>query len=340
MKALMKVRPGPGGMELRDRPRPEPQPDWVVLRVLGTGICGTDLHIRDGRAPCSPPLILGHEFAGEVVDLGEGVHDWRPGQRVVCEPHAGACGRCTLCHRGLMQHCTHKGAPGIAFDGALADYVAVPAHLLHRVPDTVDDRAAAVCEPTAVAVTAIERVGLQPAESVVVFGPGPVGLLVAMGAAACGASSVAVVGRTSSASRLKVAADLGIDVWNSDDVDVVTRAHDEIGPDGVDVVVDASGGADAIDRGVAMLRRRGRMCAIGLSGTETIAFPWDQAMFQAIDLVFSMSSSYTSWERSLDLLASGAVRAAALTTTFPLSDWETAFDRVEERSVVKALLVP
>ena len=341
MLALVKARSGPGGLQLQEVDRPGPGRGEVVLRVLGTGICGTDLHILEGVHPVPVPLVLGHEFVGEVTQIGPDVDGWSLGDRVVCEPHFGACRECHLCRRGLSQHCKSKGAPGIAVDGALAPYVAAPAWLLHRVPAGLSDLAAAATEPTAVAVSAVERVGIEPGETAVVFGPGPVGLLAAMVARASGAASVTVVGRQSSSSRLRLASALGLSVFEArpqeDLVGALVEAH---GGRGADVVIDATGSSVAISAGLRALRRRGRLCAVGLSGTGTIELPWDEAMFQAVDLYFSMSSSYTSWDRALSLIATGQVAAERLVTSFALADWEAAFAALERREVVKAVLVP
>lgn len=339
MKALVKTQRGEGHVELVDRPEPHARPGWVVLEVIGAGICGTDLHILHDEHPYWPPVTLGHEFAGRIAELGEGVEGWKPGDRVVCEPHAGACGVCHLCRQGLAHLCADKRSPGWGIDGALAPYVAVPAHLLHAVPDAVSDRAAPVCEPTAIAVTALERIGVRPGDDIAVIGPGPVGLLAAMAAQAMGANRVFVVGRSSSNSRLQLARQLDLQVWNSDEIDVVERARDETGGRGIDAVVDTSGAAAAIDAGVSMLTRRGRFCAIGVSGKPTVAFPWDRALFGSLDLQFSFSSAFASWDAALSLLRSGAVQAESLVTVFPLEEWQEAFAAVERRDVVKAQLV-
>lgn len=340
MKALVKTQRGEGHVEFVDVPEPESKAGWVTLEVAGAGICGTDIHILHDEHPYWPPVTLGHEFTGRITEVGAGVEGWEVGDRVVCEPHAGACGVCHLCRRGLAHLCADKRAPGWGIDGALARYVTVPAHLLHAVPDEVSDNAAAVCEPTAISVTALERVGVDPGDKVVVFGPGPIGLIVGMVARAMGADSVAVVGRGSSRYRLEVASRLGLETWNSDELDVIEQARQFTSGRGIDVVVDTSGGAAAIASGVRMLRRRGRFCAVGVTGKEHIEFPWDAALFGAIDLRFSFSSSYTSWDRSLSLMKSGAIDTESIATEFPLERWQEAFRAVESREVVKALLKP
>lgn len=340
MKAVVKTQQADGYVELLNVDEPTPEPGWVVLEVVGVGICGTDIHILHDEHPYWPPVTLGHEFAGRIAEVGPGVEGWRVGERVVCEPHAGACGVCHLCRRGFVQLCADKRSPGWGIDGALARYVAVPAHLLHRVPDEVSDLAAAVCEPTAISVSAIERVGVNPGEAAVVLGPGPIGLIIAMVIRAMGADRVIVVGRSSSRHRLQAGAELGLETWNSEEIDVVEAVRGATGGRGVDFVIDTSGAASAISSGVHMLRKRGRMCAVGVSGRQNMEFPWDEALMRAIDINFSFSSSYTSWNGALSLLRSGAVDVESLTTTFPLEKWEEAFRQLESRDVVKAVITP
>lgn len=340
MKAVVKTQQADGYVELLNVDEPTPEPGWVVLEVVGVGICGTDIHILHDEHPYWPPVTLGHEFAGRIAEVGPGVEGWRVGERVVCEPHAGACGVCHLCRRGFVQLCADKRSPGWGIDGALARYVAVPAHLLHRVPDEVSDLAAAVCEPTAISVSAIERVGVNPGEAAVVLGPGPIGLITAMVIRAMGADRVIVVGRSSSRHRLQAGAELGLETWNSEEIDVVEAVRGATGGRGVDFVIDTSGAASAISSGVHMLRKRGRMCAVGVSGRQNMEFPWDEALMRAIDINFSFSSSYTSWNGALSLLRSGAVDVESLTTTFPLEKWEEAFRQLESRDVVKAVITP
>jgi L-iditol 2-dehydrogenase len=337
--AVVKTERGPGHVALLDVPEPEVRPGWVVLEVSGAGICGTDIHIVEDEHPYWPPVTLGHEFAGRVAEVGDGAEGWAPGDRVVCEPHAGACGTCHLCRRGLVQLCAHKRSPGWGIDGALAPRVAVPAHLLHRVPDEVSDRAAAVCEPTAVCVSAFERMPAGIGETVVVVGPGPIGILAALIARATGAGRVILIGRGSSARRLDVAAGLGLEVWRSDERDVVSDALDATDGRGVDLVVDTSGAGPAIASGVRMLRRRGRMCALGVAAGD-VEFPYADAMHRALDLTFSLSSSPTAWDGALALMRSGAIDVEPLVTSFPLAAWEDAFAALARREVVKAVLTP
>jgi L-iditol 2-dehydrogenase len=340
VKALRKLSSADEHLELVEAAEPKPEPGWVVVEVTYAGICGTDLHITHNSFPSWPPVTLGHEFTGRLAALGAEVDRWPVGTRVVCEPHSLACGRCHLCRRGHAELCAHKRSPGWGIDGGMAERVAVPAHLLHRVPDTVSDLAAALCEPTAIAVTAVERMPVDPGSTVAVFGPGAVGLLAAMVARACGAGQTVVVGRASSRSRLELARKLGFEAWDASQVDVAARALEVTDGRGVDLVLECSGSAAAVAAGIAGLRRRGRLCVLGMSGRPVLDVPWDLAMQRALDVSFSLSSSWSSWDGALALLASGAVDPTPLATVFPLSDWQAAFGAIQARTAVKALLDP
>jgi len=152
MKALVKIARGRGHMELRDVGVPQVASGEVLIRVRACGICGSDLKIQDDQHPNIPPVVVGHEFAGEIAGVGAGVQGWGVGDRVVSEQHVGACGRCRQCLTGNAFACAAKRAPGYFTDGAFAEYIKVPAWLLHRIPEALSFTEAAFTEPTAVAV--------------------------------------------------------------------------------------------------------------------------------------------------------------------------------------------
>jgi L-iditol 2-dehydrogenase len=313
--------------------------------VDACGVCGTDLHILAGEHKNWPPVVLGHEYTGRIAQLGPaddsgGSENWAVGDRVVCEQHTLACGRCFSCRTGAIHLCPHKRSPGWGIDGAFADAVALPAHLLHRVPDAVSARAAAVTEPTAICLTALDRAALRGGESVVVVGPGPVGLLCALLARAQGAGSVLLVGRSSSAARLALAASLGLTTATSDEVDVAALVADSTAGRGADVVLETSGSEQGLDQAIRWTRRAGRVVCVGISGRPTVAVAVDEAMSRSLTVAFSMSSEYSTWDRALALMATGALDPVPLTTVYDLGDWEQAFADIEARRVVKALLTP
>lgn len=338
MRALVKSSRGPGYLELdQDWPEPTTKPGWVIAEVAACGICGTDLHIWHDEHKYWPPVVLGHEYTGRIIAVGEGVEDWQAGDRVVCEQHSLACGTCDACRRGAIHLCAAKRSPGWGIDGAFADRVALPASLLHRVPLGVPDAAAVVTEPLAISLTGIDRAGVQPGEAALVIGPGALGMLTSLILRAAGLR-VLLAGRESSAARLRLASGLGIET--ADVNDAADRAAAMSRRGGVDVVFEASGSEAGLGLAVSASRTMGRIVALGLSGLPQIAFPADEAMRRALDVRFSMSSEYSTWDRALSLLETGAVDPRPLVTSYRLEAWREAFDDLAARRVVKAVLEP
>lgn len=337
MIGLVKVAPGNPELELREVELRRPTDAEVVIRVRYAGICGTDLHIANDEFPSWPPVVLGHEFAGAVEAVGAGVDPALLGARVVCEPHASACHTCYLCRRGHPEVCASKRSPGWGVDGAFASHVVVPAWLLHRVPDELPDEVAVLAEPMAVAMTALRRANLAAGDAVLVIGPGPVGLLAALAARAMAAAQVVVAGRADGP-RLETARKFGFTTTTSERAGAMLR--DRTDGRGADLVVEATGSATGVSAAFDAVRRRGRVAALGLSGTTAIEVPWDLATSRDVDVAFSMSSNYEAWDPGLTVLSRVVREATALPTRFALADWRAAFDAVAARTVMKAILDP
>jgi L-iditol 2-dehydrogenase len=338
MRALVKESRGVGHLALRTNwPEPQPRPGWVVVDVAACGICGTDLHIWHDKHRYWPPVVLGHEYTGRISAVGDDTAGWQPGDRVVCEQHSLACGRCDACRRGAIHLCAAKRSPGWGIDGAFADKVALPAALLHRVPGNVPDEAAVLTEPLAISLTGVDRGGVGAGETALVIGPGAVGLLTALILRASGLR-VLLAGRASSTARLELAASLGIET--ASDGDAAARVAGLSPRGGADVVFEASGSEAGLGLAVAAARTMGRVVCLGLSGRPQVAFPADEAMRRALDVRFSMSSEYSTWDRALALLSSEAIDPQPLVTGYPLEAWEQAFGDLAARRVVKAALMP
>lgn len=340
----MKTQKGVGFLELREVPEPTPGPEEVLIAVKTCGICGTDIHVWNDKFPYWPPVILGHEFAGEIVAAGAETSLFKVGERVVGEPHTQACGHCYLCRTGNIQICPMKRSPGWGIDGAMTKYLKMPERLLHRIPDSMSYDLAALVEPTANVVhDVVERARINAGDFVVVLGPGPIGLLAALTARAAGARHVVIVGAPADEEiRLKRARELGFEtVLNAAQVNPVEAVRDLTEGLGADLVIECSGAAPAIASTVDLIRKMGRICVIGLTGKDSIPFPWDKAAFKVCDVVFNLSTSYTSWDRTIHLIASGRLPAGqVITHRLPLSDWRTGFDGLQAHKELKVLLIP
>jgi len=344
MKAVVKYAKGKGMIEIREVPEPQIGAEDVLIEVKAVAVCGSDLHIFHDSHPYWPPVILGHEFSGVLTRVGEAVKGWQVGDRVVSETRTGACGVCYNCQSGFPQVCEHKRAYGIGINGAYAKYVAGPAKLLHRLPDTIPFDVAATMEPIAVCVTAIvERCGLQAGESVVITGPGPIGLISVAVAKAAGAKSILVTGRNADEGiRFEIAKALGADFTiNVDKTDPVGKVLELTDGLGADMLIETSGGSGAISQAFEMVRRLGRVCAIGISGKQEVPIPYDRGIFKALRYDFCFSSSWTAWEKGIGLISKGLLPAEKLIThRLPLEKWEEAFHLLENLQAAKVILVP
>ena len=344
MKALVKTQKGVGFIEVQEVPEPSPGPGEVKIQVAACGVCGTDLHVRADRFPYWPPVILGHELTGTVIELGPECRYSQEGDRVVVEPHTRACGHCYLCRTGNIQICPEKRSPGWGMDGGMAEYICYPEKLLHKIPDSMTWDQAAVVEPTANIVTdLLEGTGIIAGDFVVVQGPGPIGLLAAMTARAAGAREVAIIGTPGDVDlRLKKAAELGfeqlINIGETDPVEAVLELTDGVG---ADIVVECSGSPRAIPVTVDLVRKKGKICVIGLTGGENVEVPWDKFAFKVVDVSFNLSTAYTSWDRTINLISGGQIPAEQVVThRAALGDWEQVFDDMEELRALKGLIIP
>jgi L-iditol 2-dehydrogenase len=344
MKAVVKYGKGKGLIEIREVPEPKIKDDEVLIEVKAVSVCGSDLHIYHDSHPYWPPMILGHEFSGIIADIGKGVSGWKVGDRIVSETRTGSCGICYTCQSGFPQICEQKRPYGIGINGAYTKYVAGPALLLHRLPDNIPFEVGAVIEPTAICVTSIlERSGLQAGEFAVITGPGPIGLISLAVAKAAGVRIAGVTGRNlDEGIRFEKARELGADfTLNVDQEDPVKKVLEMTNGLGVDILIETSGGGKAIYQTFEMVRRLGRICAIGISGKEEVPIPYDRGIFKALRYDFCFSSSWTAWERTIGLISKGALPIEKIIThKLPLEKWEEAFHLLENLQAAKVILIP
>lgn len=269
MKAVVKYAHGKGNVELRDVQKPSPGPDEVMIEVKAAGICGSDLHIfdEDIKLPIRPPVIIGHEFSGVIVEVGSSVTKWKPGDRVTSETSAHVCGECVPCRTGNYNVCAKKRLIGYWFNGAFARYCVVPSRLVHKLPDNVSFLAGALCEPLACCVNGvIEKTRIRPSDIVVIAGPGPIGLLSLQIAKSQGAS-VILCGTSRDEKRLKLGEELGADLTVNVEEEDPWQAVSKITKGaGADIFIDCSGSPNAVRMGFQLVRRGGQYTQIGLTG--------------------------------------------------------------------------
>jgi len=345
MRALVKYADGKGNIEVRDVDIPKiSKPDEVLIKVHACGVCGTDLHIMEDEFKSYPPVTLGHEFSGTIVETGNAVMKWKKGDRVVCEPFTGVCFRCETCRRGWVHICEHKRSPGWGINGAFTDYIVVPDIFLHRVPDNVDNITAALCEPLAIVThEVVERGELGPQDIVVIIGAGPIGILSAFAVKENGASKVIVVDIASGAAlRLPTAKKLGADyIYNSDETDVEKAVLELTNGKGADLVVEASGASGGIDLAVRVVKKLGTITAVGIPSRDEVPIRWGVLTKKAATIRFNLSSSYTAWDRALSMMSNTKIDLSQIIThRSSIDDWEQVFNDLIAGKGVKAMFIP
>ena len=269
MKAAVLV--GPQKIEVKDVPYPKSGRGEVVVRVRACAVCGSDLTIF----MWGPGIfgveqrIMGHEFSGDIAEVGEGVGGWNVGDRVVVEPTV-ACLKCHYCTRHQYNRCLSGGSDGIVIDGAFAEFVKIPAYQLHRLPDEVSYVEGALIEPLAVALHGIWRSGMKPGDTVAVLGAGPIGLLTMLWAKKGGASKVfATEVEERRLANAKVLSDVVLNPSQTDIVSEIIAQTDGFGPD---IVFECSGNTEAQVQAITLVRKGGRVVLLGV-GHENTSIP-------------------------------------------------------------------
>ena len=341
MRALVKTERGAGHVALTEWPEPRIGRREVLIEIRACGICGTDVHIYHGTVSSDPPVVLGHELSGVVVEVGAEVDHLKAGDAVSAETHHGLCGVCRYCRTGFPRHCRARGTIGRRVDGAFARYFKTDAARVYALPPGVDALAGAITEPLFTCTHAVlERGEVRAGEVAVVLGPGAMGLLAAQVARAAGAA-VVVAGLAADARRLGVARDLGIPHvvdLEAEDLEALVRGLTD--GYGADLVLECSGAAPAAALAVRLLRKQGRLVQVGLGGSA-VPLPLDEITFNALDVRGAVGATATAKDAALRLLGAGAVRTRPLVThQYPLEAWREAFTRWEAKEGVKHVLIP
>ena len=338
MKAIQKWGDGKEGMSLREVPEPEVGPKDLLVEVAAVGICGSDLHIWRDEKEHRRPVTLGHEFSGVIVDKGKNARaQWQIGDRI--------CGDLE----------TLEGRIGTHVNGAYAPHLALPEQLAHRLPDNLSFAEGALIEQVAcMSHAAMYRSRINPADFVVIAGPGPIGLTMLQIVKLFSPRAVMVTGLKDDTSRLEKAKELGADhVYYSEDdpVPEVLRLTDGIG---ADIVLDCSGGEAAITQATRMVRNGGWITIIGLWGSDfkvnldripynniTVRGSWGWAGMEYEDQAVRMAAGWHSWERALQIMAMGKIQLEPIITKrIRLEEWREAFESLEAKQEIKVMMYP
>lgn len=341
MLAFVKYGTGPFEAEVQDIAKPEPRVNEVLLSVSSCGVCGSDLHAYRASAGyewVTPPVTLGHEFAGTVVATGRSVRHVKEGDRVAVIGIQG-CGHCPVCSAGDTNLCLERQVIGLNMNGGMAAYAAVDAAYLVPLPDALDPVMGALVEPISVAAHAMAKPVIRPGDRVVVSGPGPIGLFCGLIAASSGARVVMVGTDADADTRLPLAQRLGFTAVNTAREELDTALLMAFHGGAPDLWVEASGAPPAFVTAIEKVRRGGCLVVVGMYAK---AFEWMPTLSVRAGhrMFFSYASVGRDYHFALNLIASGMIDPAPFTNVFPLADAETAFKAALDGKTIKPVLVP
>lgn len=341
MKGVSKQAPGYDQMEFIDLSVPEATDDKVLIKVAYTGICGSDIHTFKGeyKNPTTP-VVLGHEFSGQVVAVGDKVKKVKLGDRVTSETTFTVCNECDYCKEKQYNLCPHRKGIGTQQNGSMANYVLAREESIHLLPDGLSYEGAAMSEPLACCVHAMyQKSRLELQDKIIIMGPGPIGLFLLQIAKDIGAF-VIMTGITKDAHRLELAkkmgADVIVDTMKEDLAKVVEEVTDGYG---VDKVYDASGALPAVNASLPLMRKQGIFVQVGLFRDKMNELDLETIIQREIEYVGSRSQNPYDWPIAIHLLAKGAINIdEMITKKYPLEEWRTAFDKVMEGNEIKVMI--
>jgi threonine dehydrogenase-like Zn-dependent dehydrogenase len=345
MKAIVKTAPGPGNLAYTDFADPDVRADHVLIEVRATGICGTDLSLYSWADSMirqfkpTPPMVMGHEFAGVVAEVGREVSGLRVGDRVTANPMM-YCGECYYCRSGRHSICDNRPLLGLGLNGCFARFVAVRKANVHLLPPEVSFEAAAMSEVLCVALHAFDRIPVGPGDTVAVVGPGPMGFLVLLAARAAGASRLVMTGLKVDADRLSVAASLGahtIVVEETDPGDAIRALTRGLG---ADVVFECAGHPSGVPQALELARKGGKIGVLG-QGYADSSFNTAIVSYREVDLIGIRAYDPRVWHRSYDVLQSGRFPLETLVThRLPLEEAARGIELMKNKEGLKILFTP
>ena len=325
MKALVRYEDEAKAWRVEDIPAPNCGPDEVKIKVAYAGICGSDLHMYHGVFIVPGKFVSGHEFSGTIAEIGKDVEGFTLGERVTVEHTYSTCGVCKACRRGSYQLCKERKSIGFDKNGAFAEYVLVRPEYIHRLPENVSLKEAALSEPLACAVHAVEMVKPEPSDKVLVVGPGPIGLLTALTFKAHN-SEVDIIGTPSDAMRLAKAKEMGINV--------VEKAEE----DGYTIVAECSGSSGGMNLALSSIERGGKYLQVGIAG-KPVTLDFDNPLYKELTIYGTYCHNYPSWEKTIDFMAKELIDVKPIISkVIKLEEWEQAIELLDAQQALKILI--
>ena len=341
MKAIVKTRPE-FGVEVRDVEKPVVGENDILIRILAGSVCGSDVHIYEWTAGyewMQFPVIPGHEFAGEVVEIGDRISSVSIGDRITAVPSM-PCSECEACRTGRVDECKDRYNIGMRKNGAFAEYMLIKgsAEIL-KIPDNVSIETASMTEPLVVALHGIDLSGFRAGQTAAVFGPGPIGLLTIQLLKAAGASLIIATGTDADSRRLEIAKQLGADVViNVNEEDPVKSIRKMFGF--LDYVFEATGVPQTISQGLQIIKRGGKVMVAGIHEGEASFNPLDLVRRQK-SLIGVYNYTKTTWQRALALMAGNRIDINPIIThRIPFSRGVEGFELALNKTAAKVIFVP
>ncbi len=342
MKAIVKYALGIDGMGLCDVPEPTPKEGELKVKVIAAGICGSDIHSMLDERETIMPVTLGHEYVGQVVETCGDVGDFKVGDNIVTLPACYSCGECEYCKAGEVTLCAHRASIGSHRNGAMAEYVVVPAKYSFKVPDSVEDVVPyALSEPFTCAVRGVyERIrDIKPGYVAVVTGPGNMGQFAIQALINRGVKVVAY-GLPQDKARLELAVKMGAEA-GVDNYEDLEREVKKLNPRGADIVVDASGHPAALRVCLDIAKTKSTLLTLGYFGGHDITIPYDITHIKEMDVFGSNSTAMSSWKIAMELINSGKVDLSPyVSMKLPLSEWKKGFNAVLNKEGYKVVFCP
>jgi L-iditol 2-dehydrogenase len=345
MQALVHYKLEAGAVELREIPLPETLgEDHVILASRAVGVCGSDVHQYHNTQSwrVDVPVVLGHEFCGVIARVPKGVKGFKEGDYVTSETAAQICGQCVYCRTGEYNLCSQRRGFGYGLDGAMAEFVRVPARCLHHLSDSVSLEKAALTEPCCVAYNAVcVKTRIGPGDTVLILGPGTIGLLCLCFVKLESPGWLGVAGLEKDNERLALAKSLGAQyTLNGPEAETLGSIRSVGDGLGVDIVIDATGHSSALQLGLQAVRPGGQITKVGW-GPQPLNFSLDPVVQKAVRLQGSFSHNFPIWEKVIALLLSGKIDPTPLVRRVePLANWRLCFDEMGEAKAVKNILRP
>lgn len=343
MKGLVKFALGMEGVALREIPEPSPKEGELKVKVLAAGICNSDIHAIHDERSVTMPVVMGHEYVGEVVECCGSVGDFKVGDWVVSLPACYSCDECYLCKKGLVTLCKERKSIGSHLDGAMANYVIVPAKYSFKISDnakTLEEKINyALSAPLACMVRGVyEKIEVNKGDTVVIIGPGIMGQLAVQLFKERGAY-VILSGLPADGDKLELAKELGADCCVTS-FDELRQAVYSNNPKGADITCDCTGVTPALENCMKVIRPMGTHLQIGLFGGK-VPFRLDYMFDREVNYIPSNSSSVSSWAITLKLLGEEKIKLAPfISKHFSLDDWQKGIDAVLSKEAYKVILLP